>query len=64
MNIFKEYKRLMKIIKDLRDIKFIHRHKGEKLIPMREVHNHLEHYRGFLKGMNTQDIREKKDRLF
>ena len=23
----------------------------------------LKHYRGFLKGMNTQNIREKKDRL-
>lgn len=23
----------------------------------------LKHYRGFLKGMNTQGIREKKDRI-
>ena len=37
----KEYKRLVKIIQDIRDVKFIHRHQNEKLIPMNEVHRRL-----------------------
>ena len=38
----KEYQRLMKVVQDIRDVKFIHRHKNEKLIPMQEVHNRLK----------------------
>lgn len=37
----REYKRLMRIIEDLRDVKFIHRRQNEKLIPMEEVHRRL-----------------------
>ena len=39
---FKDYKRLMKILEDMRDVKFIHRHQHEKLIPMPEVHSRLK----------------------
>jgi len=35
--------------------------KGEVIIFMPAAP--LKHYRGFLKGMNTQGLREKKDRL-
>lgn len=38
----KDYTRLMKIIEDIRDVKFINRHQHEKLIPMQEVHNRLK----------------------
>ncbi len=35
--------------------------KGEVIVMMPAVS--IKQYRGFLKGMNTQNIREKKDRL-
>ncbi len=38
----KDYAWLMKVIEDMRDIKFIHRHQHEKLIPIQEVHNRLK----------------------
>ncbi|OGX06695.1 MAG: hypothetical protein A3G87_01000 [Omnitrophica bacterium RIFCSPLOWO2_12_FULL_50_11] len=38
----KDYARLMKIIGDIRDVQFIHRHRHDKLVPMHEVHNRLK----------------------
>ncbi len=38
----KDYARMLKIIQDIRDVKFIHRHQNEKLIPMHEVHSRLK----------------------
>ena len=45
-------------------------HKGQKMTVMAKGEivvfmpaAPLKHYRGFLKGMNTQGIREKKDRV-
>ncbi len=39
---FKDYQRMMKIIEDIRDVRFIHRHQHEKLVPMQDVHRHLK----------------------
>ena len=38
----KDYSRLMKIIEDIRDVKFIHRHRHDKLVSMQEVHSRLK----------------------
>ena len=45
-------------------------HKGQKMTVMAKgdiiiimPSAPIKHYRGFLKGMNTQSIREKKDRV-
>ncbi len=38
----RDYRRLMKLVQDLRDVKFIHRHRHEGLIPMEVVHRALK----------------------
>lgn len=39
---FKEYQKMMKMIEDIRDVRFIHRHQHEKLVPMQDVHRRLK----------------------
>ncbi len=38
----KDYKKMMKMIQDIRDARYIHRHRHEKLIPMQTVHRNLK----------------------
>ncbi len=38
----KDYRKMMKLIEDIRDARYVRRHRHEKLIPMQEVHRHLK----------------------
>lgn len=37
-----DYRKMLKLMADLRDVRYIRRHRHEKLIPMQEVHRHLK----------------------
>ena len=38
----KDYQKMMRLLRDIRDVKFIHKHRHEKLIPMEEIHRNLK----------------------